>query len=216
MPYFKGHLLTEIRARDVEAFFESIEGRYSSSTLSSIHNALNAIMKEAYRLEIIDDNPLNRVYKRIVRTQPKGILTETEAKALFSNLSIWSGNNFHYVLNALAMTTGMRQGEILALRPADILHDREDAYINLRFAMDRVYGLKEPKCGSSRIIPLSSRMKSLLNTFSDAEKLAGEDFIFHGDSKDKPIDYKATNRALYRALAKIGIEIGRASCRERV
>ena len=57
-----------------------------------------------------------------------------------------------------------------------------------------------------RIIPLSSKMKSLLHAFAEAEKLASEDFIFHGDSRDKPIDYKATNRALYRALGKIGID----------
>jgi len=205
MPYFKGHLLTEIRARDVEAFFESVEGRYSSSTLSSIHNALNAVMKEAYRLEIIGDNPLNRVFKRIVRTQSKGILSEVEAKTLFSNLSNWSGNNFHFILNALAMNTGMRQGEILALRPADLQQRGESGYINVRYAMDRVYGLKEPKCGSFRVIPLSIKMRSLLYAFTEAENLASEDFVFHGDSRNKPIDYKATNRALYRALAKIGI-----------
>jgi integrase len=104
------------------------------------------------------------------------------------------------------MDTGMRQGEILALKPSDLRECGEAGYIDVRYSMDRVYGLKEPKCGSYRIIPLSTKMNQLLRSFTTQEGIAANEFIFHGESRDTPIDYKATNRALYRALAKIGID----------
>ncbi len=53
------------------------------------------------------------------RDREKGILTKEELKKPFkptTKATVWEKNPIHYVINLSAVSTGMRQGELLGLR----------------------------------------------------------------------------------------------------
>ena len=77
------------------------------------------MLKEAKRSRFISDNPGVDVEKLPEDSREKGILTLTEFHRLFNPQSfqdVWDGSLFHYTLNALASVTGLRLGEIQAIR----------------------------------------------------------------------------------------------------
>lgn len=73
-----------------------------------------------------------------------------EARRLLSEPLLWQDRR-HYALNLLAATTGARMGEIRGLQVADISSD----HIEIRHGWSDHGGLKEPKWGSARSVPIS-------------------------------------------------------------
>jgi integrase len=112
---------------------------------------------------------------------------------------IWIGNTIHYLLNAIACTTGMRKGEIQALRWSAI----DDTSIHVAASWDRKYGDVQPKHNSVRYVPLRPAIHDLLNDLRKAENDA--EYVFQNSSGTKPIDHKLIDKYLYRALSSIGI-----------
>jgi integrase len=58
------------------------------------------------------------------KPRERGIFTLDEIKILFSDESIvtvWEGELKHFVANMLPLTTGMRQGEVIALQIQNVL-----------------------------------------------------------------------------------------------
>ena len=69
----------------------------------------------------------------VKNTKNRGMLTLSEIKELFSDISLWSDNYFIYTMNLLAVSTGMRLGEIQALRVENI----HDEYIHVCYSYER-------------------------------------------------------------------------------
>jgi len=208
LPRFGDKLITAIRVVDIEQFMDDIIAQgYGSTTLKNILNALSAVFSEAYRTEIIPSNPMDRVKRRIPRYQRKGTLPYEVIRRLFIQDEIhdvWRDNLQHFLFCLTALVTGMRQGEIQALRWNDIKND----HIELQYRWDRKYGLSSPKYDSIRTIPIPSFLKQLYDGLSTISTSSNEfsDFIFFGKKKGKPIDHKVINNALYYALNQIGID----------
>lgn len=55
-------------------------------------------------------------------------------------------------MNLIASQTGMRMAEIQALKKENIHKD----YIDVKYSLERNYGLKKPKNGKSRLVPISN------------------------------------------------------------
>lgn len=105
------------------------------------------------------------------------------------------------------MTTGMRSGEILALRKCDI----EESYINVNYTWNPRFGLKCPKNGYTRKVPLYPEVKTALEElisknpyidFQDKER----SFIFWGKEPGRPLSPNVLTERLYEALDSIGIK----------
>ena len=105
-----------------------------------------------------------------------------------------------YTINVLAATTGMRLGECRGLQK-ECVHEN---WIEIKYNWQDREGLKAPKWGSSRAIPAPVKTIKLLNELSESNPW-GNDFIFYGNSKDKPIGKKVIEEYYKEALSKIEI-----------
>jgi integrase len=108
--------------------------------------------------------------------------------------------------NLLSATVGIRRGEILAIRGADI----GGAVLNVNHAWSTADGLKRPKNGEARRIPLLPEVRAALlaqlesNPHKDVPE--GERFVFWREAADKPrYDGYFALRALDKELDAMGI-----------
>jgi hypothetical protein len=136
-PYFEGCVLEGITRKNLKDFAVHIaktNNRLSSHTLKHILRVGVYALKWAYANEYISSDPTIGVFNEYAGSKKKrGILTPEEAAELFS-LS-WKDNLCRFV-NILAMTTGMRIGEILALKAENI----GEKYITVEQSYSRTAG----------------------------------------------------------------------------
>lgn len=157
IPFFKNKPINLITPKDIEAWLKlEQQTGISNSTLNKRIKTLRIIFNEAYRLGDISFNPFTRIQMFCSDTKPKGILTEHEVKQLFKSSgsrSLWK-NDLTYLFNLLAVSTGMRLGEIQALR----FEDLSKGLITVRHSYDVKYGLKETKTNTVRQIPITMEL----------------------------------------------------------
>jgi len=151
-------------------------GQRAPATVNRYFISLSAVMsKAAGEQGYIDTNPMTKVKKL---TEPEGrvrFLTELERDALLDACRK-SRSKMLYPITVLALSTGMRQGEILSIRWRDVDFDRKRIVLH------------DTKNGSSRQIPLAGAATEELKTLLAAKKAAkvqvlkpvGDELVFHG------------------------------------
>ena len=107
----------------------------------------------------------------------------------------------------LSATTGMRQGEVLAIRGGDI----GEGVLNVAHSWSAADGLKSPKNGEARRVPLLPEVREALlvqlaaNPHTDIPE--AERFVFWGLAPDKPrYDGSFMLDALHAELETMGID----------
>ena len=85
----------------------------------------------------------------------RGVLTDEEARSLFA--LPWRDEHSK-IGNMLAMTTGLRAGEVLAIQVRDISDDR----IRVRHSWNRWDELKGTKTDNERSVPIIASMRDAL------------------------------------------------------
>jgi integrase len=103
----------------------------------------------------ITTNPSSGLRKFAGESKKRDILTAKEVQQLFSVKWIDERSR---VANLLSMTTGMRASEVVALQPADIKEDR----LMIRHSYSFADGLKKPKNGEERVVPLLKEVREEL------------------------------------------------------
>ena len=98
----------------------------SSTTVHHIHGVLHRALKDALRMGLVQRNVADMVRAPRRSTREMETLSEEQAKTF---LSAVTGDRFA-ALYVLALTTGMRQGELLGLRWQDI--DLEKRILRVR------------------------------------------------------------------------------------
>lgn len=207
-PTFDKYLMSEITTNDIELWRASLGKSYRLSNLTMNHILANlkVIMHEACRCQIIDRDPALAVTPYRVDSKEKGILTRDEALRLFkpeNAIEVWKGDATHIAINMLAMAGGLRQGEILALKVADLRADE----VRVNHSWDRkAKQLGLPKNGKPRTVPLSEPVMAMLRTIADQNGAkTREGFLFPNKRFNGPLDHKVLLGRLYAAMRKIGI-----------
>ena len=149
-------------------------------------------------------NPENALTNYSIVSKERGILSAEEARELFKH-GQWEDERYR-VASLLAMITGMRLGEIQALRRCDI----GDDVIYVRRAWSPADGLKCPKNGKERKVPLPPDVRNELlklvaknphkNMFAESDG-----FVFWGTMPDKPLVSNQITEGFKNALHSIGI-----------
>ena len=166
-------------------------GKSSPSTviryMAALSHAFTIAVKEWGWL---DDSPMRKVSKP---KEPRGrvrFLSDEERKALLEACKE-SNTSYLYPLVVLALSTGMRLGEILRITWPDI--NLEGQYIILH----------ETKNGERRRVPLTGHALDEVRKLSKARQIATQRLFPHEFSKDQPL---RTDRAWAEAVTKAGIE----------
>ncbi|MBA2677373.1 MAG: tyrosine-type recombinase/integrase [Ktedonobacteraceae bacterium] len=148
VPSLGKHHLSKLTPQHVQQFYtQKLESGLSSTTVRQIHLILHRALKDAQRMGMIQRNVTEMVRPPRTRKVEMKTLDERQA-ALFVEAA--NGERLE-ALFVLAITTGMRQGELLGLRWQDvdidkgILHVRQALYISRGI----IY-LTEPKTKNSR------------------------------------------------------------------
>jgi integrase len=114
------------------------------------------------------------------QSKKRDVFSQAEAKKLFS--VEWKDERSR-VANLLAMTSGMRAGEILGLRQDAIKSDR----IEVNYSWSPVDGMKPPKNGESRTVPLMPFVREELLRLAAGNPHGPDGFIFYQADPEKPM-----------------------------
>ena len=132
----------------------------SGKSMNDIRNILNQIFEEAFFDNVIDVNPIKRTRpSKRIQKEPEPF-RETEINLILNVLKSPYKDYFQ-----LAFHTGMRTGELLALRWEDVDFDHNKIYVRRSISHGKE---KEPKTkGSIRNMDMSILAKeALLNIFA--------------------------------------------------
>jgi len=204
-PYFKDILLCDITTNALEQFMRSIPRRddnpdkgYARRTINVIIKIIKKALKEAVRLEIIPRNPADKIELLADDKRERGILTPDELEQLFQQT--WPDERSK-TASILASVSGMRLGEIAALRIEDL--DIDQGVIHVRHSYsDYEKRLKGTKNEKSRFIYTDTSILLMLSALHQKNPWKNS-YIFWGINSNKPMNYKTIERHLEKILAII-------------
>lgn len=161
--------VSEVRRYHIEEFLDKITRKprrragLAPQTVGIIHSMLHSAFDWAVKHEIISRNPVDLVPKPRGDSKPKRILTDEEFRRLTSALA-----GTRLAAPALILgTTGIRRGELLALRWSDV--DLDNGVLHVRENLVRVgrsLAVDQPKSRTSiRDIPLPALAVDALRVY---------------------------------------------------
>jgi integrase len=173
------------------------KGTLAPATINKLLSTLRALLDHAARHRHIHINPAAMVKPLKPNHQQRGVLTDEEVKLLFSDRAHFTDFR-QYTINLLAFTTGARIGEIRGLLVEDVFPD----HILIQHAWEEGHGLKEPKYGSIRAVPISSTVYSVLQEVITTTKPTSLVF-YGGKTKERPMSKSHIEKSLMKALLEM-------------
>lgn len=147
--------LGRLTAMQVEEMLTGIER--SPRTVHHVRTILHAALQDAYRLGLVTENVVDRTRAPKVRKPDLPMLTPAQAARFQLAIEGDEWEDFYL----LALTCGLRMGELRGLRWGDIDGD----VLTVRRSLQRVAGADhegEPKNGRPRVLLLPERVVMLL------------------------------------------------------
>jgi integrase len=205
--------LSKLTAHQIQTLYaKKLEEALSTTTVHHLHQVLHRALDAALRLDLVARNVCELVDPPRMRHHEMTTLSEEQASAL---LTAAEGDRLE-ALFVLALATGMRQGELLALRWRDV--DLEGGSLQVRATLQYTangFVFAEPKTAQSRRrIALSKTAIDALKqhrVFQASERLKLEpawddrDLVFP-NSVGKPMDgIHLLQRNFYPLLEKAGL-----------
>jgi integrase len=200
-PAFEGRPLNSISRQDLKTFSLNLKDKgLSASSINKILISGTTALSWAFREGLIPRDPTGALIRFSGEMKKRGVLTPEEAEAVFS--VPWKDKRA-YAGNLLSITTGLRSGEVLALRKSDI----GDGILFVRHSWSFIDGLKSPKNGEERKVPLLPEVKSALTELLEENPHRVNDpFVFYGLLENKPMDNKLLIEGLKNACSLAGID----------
>ncbi len=205
--------LRKLTARQVQDFYnKKLKEGQSPSSVHNMHKVLHGGLKRAVQLRYIPYNPSDGVSLPSDEPEREGqFLTLDQAKHL---MRVAHGHRLESFI-ALALTTGMRHGELAALKWNDI--DFETGIISVRRTLTiagskRVEGSPKTK-KSGRSVLLVPAVRDLLDAHKKRQDVLRQesgaswqenDLVFCGP-RGMHYDTTGTQRSFYRLLNQAGL-----------
>ena len=143
LPYFKDRKINEITTKDVRAWqnemlaYRNEENKpYSSSYLKTLHNQLSAIFNYAVRFYDLRSNPASKAGNMGSEERKEMLFWTKEEYQRFSEVMM--DKPLSYYAFQMLYWTGIREGELLALTPADF--DFEKGTVKISKTYQRLKG----------------------------------------------------------------------------
>lgn len=137
-PHFGSQRLDKITPQFIESWEMNLKERISPATANRCLAVLRTMLREAKRQGLINDNPAARVEQLKETPRERGILALDEARDLLNEnkfADYWK-SEIAFAANLLAATSGMRLGEVVAIRVQDI----RDVFVVVEHSWDRKNG----------------------------------------------------------------------------
>jgi integrase len=199
IPKWGKYRLRDITPKKIDSWVIDMasDNNIASATINQRLQILRVMLEEACKQEYLTENPAQFIKPVGGGSAERGVLSLDEVRALL-NPSIWTDQRC-YAITLLTLATGLRMSEVRGLQVSQV----HPEYIQVHTAWEEKYGLKEPKCGSMRDLPITPYIYEVLQ---EVIKTTGAtQIVFFGASKSSPMSKSWIEKLLYRALASIGI-----------
>lgn len=203
LPFFGSKPINEIKASDVrrwQAKLMSSPNNYSQTYLKKINTELNSIINYAKRFYDLNTNPCGKA--------------GTIGKAKAEEMDYWTYDEYiafregvkdkslSYICFEVLYWTGMREGELLALSPADI--DLDNKTISINRTYQRIEGkdvFTSPKTRKSkRKIPIPDFLCQELSDYIQSR------YILDADERLFPVTKSYLSHEMIRGCKNTGVK----------
>jgi integrase len=201
-PYFRNKLLCQIDEDSLQKFIVhlKLEKKLAASTVNSARNAAIKALRYAKRKKIIKTFDFENVLRAGGKPKERGILERNEAEKLFS--MNWESDRSRMAA-LIAYNTGMRLGEIRALRICDIHENR----ITVRYSWSRKNNLKCTKNREVREVPILPWLYDEITSYiRQMKSLKIDGFLLPGKKPGVPYDSVQIRKDFQKMLEEIGID----------
>jgi integrase len=201
-PYFGSTLLCQIDEKTLQKFivFLKIEKHLAASTVNSARNTATKALKYAKQKQIIKSFDFDAVLRAGGKPAKRGVLEQDEVEKLF-NLE-WSSIRARIAV-FIACHTGMRIGEVRALRVCDIHPDR----ISVSHNWAKISKEKSTKNQEIRDIPILQNVyEEIMGYIKKMGFTKLDGLLIPGKNPERPYDDRCIGRHYHKMLAKIGID----------
>ena len=124
-PVFGHRKVTSIKSYEIQKLWTDKLETHSTSTINRMHTIMNKIYKQFMKWEEIKHNPLENVDKPRIRYDKTEVWTKEEVRKFLAHAKDYQS----YIVFYLAIHTGMRLGEVLALHWSDIDFEKNVIYV---------------------------------------------------------------------------------------
>ena len=185
--------LADLRPQHIEGFYAALRkggrkdgkpGGLSAGTVSNVHRAFRTALENALRHQILTSNPAALARRpRLVKREPQA-LNQVQLETLLRAADTTS----IYPLIYVAAYTGVRQGELLAIRWTDV--DMDEGRLHVRQTIRQLPGrghvFSDPKTKRSR--RTLSLSPSVLEVLQSVRSRQAENRLFLGPSYQTDAD----------------------------
>jgi len=198
----------EIAREDVRAFAAALERKglapkSRSNALGTLHSLMEPAIDEGW---MVGENPVKRVAKpALAEVDPDVRFLETEeVEALLRAVPDDPLGRVERVMYLTAAITGMRQGELFALRWRDVDWTARRIRVRRNYVRGE-FGTPKSK-RSSRSVPLASRVAAELELlFQDSQFKRDDDLVFAHPETGNPIDRSKLLKRFKAALRRADV-----------
>jgi len=201
-PYFKSALLCQIDEESIQGFiiYLKTQKKLSASTVNSIRNASMKALRYAKSKKLIKYFDFDAVIRAGGKAAKRGVLDNDEVEKLFN--AEWPSVRSR-IAAFISYNTGMRIGEIRALRVCDIHSDR----ISVKHSWARLSKNKSTKNKEIRDVPiLPAVYDEILAYIKQMNLLNLNSLLIPGKNPEIPLDSHQIRDDFYNVLDKIGID----------
>jgi integrase len=198
LPAFGGRPLEAITPEAIDAWRGSLTG-LSSRTRNKLLVVMGGVMRRAQHVWGLPSNPVASVEKH--RQRASGdieVFSPEEVLALVRA----AGSEQDAAIYLVAAFTGLRRGELLALRWRDVDFAGSVIRVRTSYAAGQ---LTTPKSGRVRSVPMAPHVAGALARLAQRPNWVGDDdLVFPGEAGDY-LDGSALRRRYTAALARAGL-----------
>lgn len=205
IPRFGRARLSQLQPQAVrQAYQEMLDAGLSPKSVANVHGVLHKALEQAVEWRQLAYNPIAGVRAPRVPRQEMRYLTPEQARRV---LEAAAGDRLE-ALWRLAITAGLRQGELLALRWPEV--DLEAGTVSVVATLEQRRGLppalKEPKTARSRRqVDIGTSVVQSLQRHRQAEKVTNPTgFVFHQGDGQTPL----TMSIVYKAWTELNERAG--------
>ncbi|GAI24133.1 unnamed protein product, partial [marine sediment metagenome] len=207
-----GHIqLKALYPQAIQSYYGKACERLSARTVHHHHRVLSQSLKFAVRQGYLGRNPAELVDAPSPRKKVMRTLTPGEVEVLFENAQ----DNYYYPVTYTAVSTGLRQAELLGLRWRDV--DLDMLSISVSQVLYKRRGIcvfKEPKTAHSRRrVAMTPKLALFLREYKQergllylelGKQFTLDDLVFISVEL-KPIDPCVLSHAFNRMAAQAGL-----------
>lgn len=196
---------------ELKTFAAGLADRHlAPATINKIMQAATTALRWAAANDLIADDPTIGLLRFSGSPRARGVLEGEEVAKLFAP-ELWFNDRCR-LASMVAASTGLRLGEIRALRVTDIGKES----LQISHAWNEADGLKGTKTGKAREVPLLPKIRRALLDQAALNPHGPAGFIFWGSMPDKPLDgakIRHDLEAAFQAMRASGAATGEARAR---